>query len=94
MLAIAVAGKVALLGHYRGTEPMSKTLFLSASIAFSRLGHKAMFTGLSATPYRRGPVVEGRIFWDDERTVVCSEAAEQGCGGARGGRSEEGVIFP
>ena len=62
MLAIAVAGKEALLGHYRGTEPMSKTLFLSASIAFSRLGHKAMFTGLSATPYRRGPVVEGRIF--------------------------------
>ena len=54
-----------------------------------------MFTGLSATPYRRGSAIVGRIFFPDgERTVVWSEPAQQGYGGMRGERSEKGVIFP
>ena len=64
-----IAGKWLKLGHYRDKDPVSKNLFLSASVAFSRSGHKAVFTGPSATPYRLGPAIMGRIFRDRGRTV-------------------------
>ena len=65
-----IAGKWLKLGHYRDKDPVSKNLFLSTSVAFSRSGHKAMFTGPSATPYRPGPaIVWAAFFRDGGRTV-------------------------
>ena len=58
-----IAGKWLSVGHYRDKKPVSKNLFLSASMALSRLGHKAMFTRLSTASFRRSAEIVGRIFF-------------------------------